>query len=89
MGGRARRKPSRPARLPKRRPSAGWGCRELLQPLSSRPTLTRTTVVIGPVPATRIEAATDEGEIRTASGDGTEPISEIELELSSGDAAAL
>src|SRR5439155_2385879 len=29
------------------------------------------------------------GEIRTASGDGTEPISEIELELRSGDAAAL
>jgi triphosphatase len=59
-----------------------------LQPLFATD-VTRTTVAIEPVPATRIEAATDEGEIRTASGDGTEPISEIELELRSGDAAAL
>jgi triphosphatase len=59
-----------------------------LQPLFATD-VTRTTVAIEPLPATRIEAATDEGEIRTAGGSGTEPISEIELELSCGDAAAL
>jgi triphosphatase len=51
--------------------------------------VTRTTVAIEPVPATRIEAATDEGEIRTVGGNGAEPISEIELELRSGEASAL
>lgn len=51
--------------------------------------VTRTTFAIEPVPATRIEAAIDQGEIRAAAGGGTEPISEIELELKSGDAAAL
>jgi triphosphatase len=40
-------------------------------------------------PSTRIEAAVDEGEIRTADGSGIEPISEIELELKCGDPAAL
>jgi len=59
-----------------------------LQPLFATD-VTRTTVAIEPAPATRIEAAIDEGEIRAAGGDGTEPISEIELELRSGDAAAL
>jgi inorganic triphosphatase YgiF len=51
--------------------------------------VTRTSVAIEPSPATRIEAAIDEGEIRAADSGGIEPISEIELELSSGDAAAL
>jgi triphosphatase len=51
--------------------------------------VTRTSVAIEPAPATRIEAAVDEGEIRAAGGGGIEPISEIELELNSGDAAAL
>ena len=59
-----------------------------LQPLFATD-VTRTTVAIQPVPATRIEAATDEGVIRAARGDGTEPISEIELELRCGDAATL
>jgi inorganic triphosphatase YgiF len=49
----------------------------------------RTTVEIEPVPGTHIEAAIDEGEIRVAGGDAVEPISEIELELKSGDAAGL
>ena len=51
--------------------------------------VTRTTVAIEPAPATRIEAAIDQGEIRAAGDGGTEPISEIELELKSGDVAAL
>ena len=59
-----------------------------LQPLFATD-VTRTTVAIEPVPATRIEAAIDQGEIRAAGGGGTEPISEIELELKSGEAAAL
>jgi triphosphatase len=49
----------------------------------------RTTVEIEPVPGTLIEAAIDEGEIRVFGGDAVEPISEIELELKSGDAAGL
>jgi len=59
-----------------------------LQPLFATD-VTRTTVAIEHAPATRIEAAIDQGEIRSAAGGGTEPISEIELELKSGDAAAL
>jgi triphosphatase len=51
--------------------------------------VTRTTVELAPAPSTRIEAAIDEGEIRAASGDQTAPVSEIELELKGGDAAAL
>jgi inorganic triphosphatase YgiF len=51
--------------------------------------VTRTSVAIEPTPATRIEAAIDEGEIRAACCSGVEPISEIELELSTGDPAAL
>jgi inorganic triphosphatase YgiF len=59
-----------------------------LQPLFATD-VTRTTFAIESAPATRIEAAIDQGEIRAAGGDETEPISEIELELKSGDAAAL
>src|SRR5215472_17443988 len=59
-----------------------------LQPLFATD-VTRTTFAIEPTPATRIEAAIDQGEIRAAGDGGTEPISEIELELKSGDAAAL
>jgi len=51
--------------------------------------VTRTTFAIEPTPATRIEAAIDQGEIRVAGDGAAEPISEIELELKSGDAAAL
>jgi triphosphatase len=51
--------------------------------------VTRTTVELEPAPSTHIEAAIDEGEIRAASGEQTAPVSEIELELKSGDAAAL
>jgi triphosphatase len=51
--------------------------------------ITRTLIEIEPHPCTQIEAAIDEGEIRTADGSRVEPISEIELELWSGDRAAL
>ena len=51
--------------------------------------VTRTVADIEPSPGTVVEAAIDEGEIRVADGDGSEPIAELELELKSGDAAAL
>jgi triphosphatase len=51
--------------------------------------VTRTAVDVEPVRGTRIEAAIDEGEIRSAGGDAAEPISEIELELKDGNSAAL
>ncbi len=64
------------------------GIADDLQPLFATD-VTRTSVAIEPTPATRIEAAIDEGEIRAPGCSGVEPISEIELELSSGDPAAL
>jgi triphosphatase len=51
--------------------------------------VTRTTVEIEAAPSTRIAAAIDVGEIRAANGNRTAPISEIELELKSGEVAAL
>jgi triphosphatase len=48
-------------------------------------TVTRTVIEISPDPSARVEAAIDEGEIRTSEGDAVEPISEIELELKNGD----
>jgi inorganic triphosphatase YgiF len=51
--------------------------------------VTRTIFTIEPLLGTEIEAAVDEGEIRAADKDRTEPISEVELELKGGDAAAL
>jgi inorganic triphosphatase YgiF len=51
--------------------------------------VSRTIFAVEPVPGTAIEAAVDEGEIRALAGDGSEPISEIELELKGGDATAL
>jgi inorganic triphosphatase YgiF len=51
--------------------------------------VTRTIFAIEPVPGTAIEAAIDEGEIRAVDKDRAEPISEVELELKGGDAAAL
>jgi len=59
-----------------------------LEPLFATDVM-RTTFAIEPTPATRIEAAVDQGEIRATGGLETEPISEIELELKSGDAATL
>src|SRR5947209_3540460 len=51
--------------------------------------VTRTIFAIEPLPGTEIEAAIDEGEIRAADKDRAEPISEVELELKDGNAAAL
>jgi triphosphatase len=51
--------------------------------------VTRTIFAIEPLPGTEIEAAVDEGEIRAADKDRSEPISEVELELKDGDAVAL
>ncbi len=49
----------------------------------------RGVIMLEPRPATVIEAALDEGEIRTSDGHAAEPISELELELKSGDPAVL
>jgi triphosphatase len=49
----------------------------------------RETIEIEPTPGTRVEAALDTGEIRAIDSGRTESISEIELELESGDPAAL
>ncbi len=51
--------------------------------------VSRTIFTIEPLPGTVIEAAVDEGEIRAVASDRAEPISEVELELKGGDAAAL
>jgi inorganic triphosphatase YgiF len=51
--------------------------------------VTRAAFEIEPQPGTAIEVAIDEGEIRTVNKNRTEPITEIELELKGGDAAAL
>jgi triphosphatase len=51
--------------------------------------VTRTIVWVEPLAGTRIEAAIDEGEIRLAGANAAEPVSEIELELKGGEAAAL
>lgn len=51
--------------------------------------VTRTLVEIEPKADTRIEVAIDEGEVRVVGDHAVEPISEIELELKSGEVAAL
>lgn len=51
--------------------------------------VTRTIFAIEPLPGTQIEAAVDEGEIRAVDKDRAEPVSEVELELKGGEAAAL
>jgi len=51
--------------------------------------VSRETIEIEPSPGTRIEAAVDTGKIRAIESSRTEPISEIELELKSGDPTAL
>ena len=49
----------------------------------------RERVELSPAPGTLIEAAVDRGEIRPCGGDRRRRIGEIELELKSGDVAAL
>jgi triphosphatase len=64
------------------------GLADDLQPLFVTE-VTRETIEIEPFPGTVIEAAIDIGEIRAIDNGQTEPISEIELELESGDPTAL
>jgi inorganic triphosphatase YgiF len=70
-------------------PKTGKWLRDVVRDGELRPvfttTVTRTAIAISPDPSTRIEAAIDEGEIRTCNGDAVAPISEIELELKNGD----
>jgi triphosphatase len=49
----------------------------------------RTVIELEPRTATRIEVAIDEGEIRGLDSGAMEPLCEIELELKSGDSAAI
>lgn len=51
--------------------------------------LRRTLFTLKPDVSTQVEGALDEGEIRAADGKRSEPISDIELLLKSGDPAAL
>jgi len=66
-------------------PNGIAGC---LQPLFATAVM-RTTIDLNPSPSLSIEAAIDEGEIRSIAGVATAPISEIELELKRGDPGAL
>jgi triphosphatase len=59
-----------------------------LQPIFTT-NVTRTTVMLTPTAETRIEAAIDRGEIRTPGNSAGAVISEVELELKSGDPAVL
>ena len=49
----------------------------------------RSVLLLEPRPETCVEVAFDEGEIRAANEGATEPLSEIEFELKSGDPTAL
>jgi triphosphatase len=51
--------------------------------------IVRTALDLSPFPATRIEAAIDRGTIRSTGGDAEDSISEVELELKSGEPTAL
>jgi triphosphatase len=59
-----------------------------LRPLF-RTVIRRTVFELEPQPSARIEAAIDEGDIRGVGDEALEAISEIELELKSGDPAAI
>jgi inorganic triphosphatase YgiF len=70
-------------------PKTGRWLRDLVRDEELRPvfttTVTRTTIEISRDPSARIEAAVDEGDIRTCSRGAAAPISEVELELKEGD----
>ena len=59
-----------------------------LEPLFTT-TVKRTMARLAPLPTTLIEAAIDEGDIRANDGRASEPIAEFELELKTGESAAL
>jgi inorganic triphosphatase YgiF len=73
---------------PQSGPQLPAGIGEDLRPIFATDVM-RTVIDIEPSPGTLIEVAIDEGEIRVVGGQATEPIAEIELELKSGDPAAL
>jgi inorganic triphosphatase YgiF len=74
-------------------PQTGHRLKQKVEKGELRPLFTtivrRTVIELEPVPSTRIEAAIDEGEIRSTDGKAVEPVSEIELELKSGDPVAI
>jgi len=74
-------------------PQTGRRLKEKVDKGELRPLFTtivrRTVIELEPQPSTRIEAAIDEGEIRGTEGNAVEPLSEIELELKSGEPAAV
>jgi inorganic triphosphatase YgiF len=74
-------------------PETGPRLRDAITPDELRPLfktiMRRTSVVLDPQPATRIEATIDEGEMRDAENGASQPLCEIELELKSGDPTAL
>lgn len=75
-------------RAPQSGPHLPQGVADALRPLFVTD-VTRTAIETELLTGTRIEAAIDQGEVRLAAGDVGEPISEIELELKSGDSSAL
>jgi inorganic triphosphatase YgiF len=74
-------------------PQSGPRLTNLVLPGELRPlfktSVRRTRFEIEPRPAIRIEVSLDEGEIRGDGDDASEAICEVELELKSGDPAAL
>ena len=74
-------------------PETGPRMRAAITPDELRPLFKtivhRTAIALEPRLLTRIEMTIDEGEIRDAKGDISESISEIELELKSGDPVAV
>jgi len=74
-------------------PQTGRRLKEKVDKGELRPLFTtivrRMVIELEPQPSTRIEAAIDEGEIRGTEGNAVEPLSEIELELKSGEPAAV
>jgi triphosphatase len=74
-------------------PQTGPQLRNIIAGGELRPLFTtvvrRTSIELEPRSSAQIEAAIDEGEIRSLEGEAVEPVCEIELELKSGDAGAL
>ncbi|HET6160743.1 MAG TPA: CYTH and CHAD domain-containing protein [Dongiaceae bacterium] len=74
-------------------PQSGPRLTEVVSPGELRPLfktiVRRTKFELEPRPSTRVEVALDEGEIRNADDDSSEAICEVELELKSGEPAAI
>jgi inorganic triphosphatase YgiF len=74
-------------------PATGSRLHDVLVPDELRPLfktqVRRTLVELEPRSGTRIEVAIDEGQIHSLDGGAMEPLSEIELELKSGDPAVI